>query len=94
MNRSEYNLFQERFSEFCENNGNRSGFSLAIDSDPHFSWKPCECCGSSLGGNRYDVDYFSELTDSVESATICGNCLYYSCYGRLDDMTMQEIDNS
>lgn len=23
-------------------------------SEPHFSWKPCDGCGSSLGGDRFD----------------------------------------
>lgn len=22
--------------------------------EPYFSWSPCECCGSALGGDRYD----------------------------------------
>ena len=25
-------------------------------SETHFSWSPCEICGSNLGGNRHDVD--------------------------------------
>lgn len=23
------------------------------DDEPHFSWSPCECCGSQLGGDRH-----------------------------------------
>ena len=23
------------------------------DGDEHFSWRPCHCCGSKLGGNRH-----------------------------------------
>lgn len=24
--------------------------------DPHFSWSPCECCGDSDGGNRFECE--------------------------------------
>jgi hypothetical protein len=24
--------------------------------DPHFSWSPCECCGDSKGGDRFECD--------------------------------------
>lgn len=24
--------------------------------DPHFSMSPCECCGSRLGGDRFDCE--------------------------------------
>lgn len=30
------------------------GEVLTIDGEPWFSWRPCLCCGSSLGGDRYD----------------------------------------
>lgn len=23
--------------------------------DPHFSWSPCDCCGDSKGGDRFDA---------------------------------------
>lgn len=28
------------------------------DSEPYFSWSPCEVCGSRLGGNREPVAYW------------------------------------
>ncbi|HEX4173969.1 MAG TPA: hypothetical protein VHY82_15985 [Acetobacteraceae bacterium] len=28
----------------------------AADGDDWFSWSPCECCGSRLGGNRNRLD--------------------------------------
>lgn len=24
--------------------------------DPHFSWSPCDCCGDTLGGDRYECE--------------------------------------
>jgi hypothetical protein len=30
------------------------------DDDPHFSWKPCEGCGSPLGGDRYAATAWTE----------------------------------
>jgi hypothetical protein len=28
--------------------------------EPYFSWMPCDICGSTLGGNRHDVDIVSK----------------------------------
>jgi hypothetical protein len=25
------------------------------DNDDDFSWQPCECCGSRLGGSRHEI---------------------------------------
>lgn len=24
--------------------------------DPHFSWSPCDCCGTHLGGDRFECE--------------------------------------
>lgn len=26
-----------------------------FECEPHFSWRRCDVCGSTLGGNRHDV---------------------------------------
>jgi hypothetical protein len=37
--------------------GRDSGFVCCGDSDQddEFSWSPCECCGSQLGGSRHQL---------------------------------------
>lgn len=29
------------------------GYVVAGDETDEFSWRPCECCGSKLGGSRH-----------------------------------------
>lgn len=65
--------------------------------EPSFSWRPCEICNSHLGGDRYPVH---GCIDSAEDGVItvhleaCVDCVYYLEYGRLDDMTMLEIEEN
>ena len=63
----------------------------AMLDEPSFSWRACECCGSQLGGDRYHATGFNPTTDEIYEYEICGDCLYYAEYGRLDDMTMMDI---
>lgn len=30
----------------------------SADEEPHFSWSPCQACGSTLGGDRFDAVIF------------------------------------
>jgi hypothetical protein len=72
--------------------------------EPYFSWAPCECCGSYLGGNReryhfaYECDRNKgkgfEAGVTVFEAEICSDCVYYLAYGQLDDMTMMDMDKA
>lgn len=57
--------------------------------EPYFSWHPCDCCGSHLGGNR--EDYIGIDAHGPIEYSICEDCVYYNEYGRLDDMTMARI---
>ena len=59
--------------------------------EPFFSWQPCQCCGSSLGGNREHATGYNPTTKEIQEYTICEDCAYYAEYGRLDDRTMAEI---
>ena len=61
------------------------------DHEPFFSWRPCEVCGSSLGGDREPVHGFDDRGRLVH-LTACVDCVYYLEYGRLDDMSMLEIE--
>ena len=67
--------------------------SVDLDTEPWFSWSPCECCGSTLGGDRYRMIAVDEDREIVEYA-VCSDCMYYSTYGQLDDLTMLEIEES
>ena len=60
---------------------------------PSFSWRPCECCGSRLGGDRYHTTGFNPEMKEVYEYEICEDCLYYAEYRRLDDMTMMDMED-
>jgi hypothetical protein len=62
------------------------------DVNPWFSWRPCECCGSHLGGLREYLWAWSGETH-VEFE-ICEDCAYYHNYGRLDDTTMLRVEDT
>jgi len=62
-----------------------------IDYDDHFSWSPCECCGSTLGGNRVHCAGYHPENRQIVCYDVCVDCEYYAEYGQLDDMTMLEI---
>jgi len=65
--------------------------------EPHFSWHPCDCCGSHLGGDRVHAAgwHRDDPPDTpIKKYSICVDCEYYNEYHRLDDMTLLEIERS
>lgn len=75
---------------------------LSPDYDPNaewpegeawFSWSPCECCKSHLGGDR-EYLYAHNTTDELVQFTICEDCVYFINYGRLDDTTMMRVESA
>lgn len=60
--------------------------------EPFFSWSACECCGTTLGGNREHATGYNPTTEEIQEYTVCEDCVYYAEYGRLDDQTMDEIE--
>lgn len=62
------------------------------DGGSGFSWRPCECCGSTLGGERYPAHGVAK-DDTVIHFDICTDCLFYLAYGQLDDVSMMEMDD-
>ena len=66
------------------------------NNDSWFSWHPCECCGSHLGGMREYLFAWSgeEPNQTRVHFEICEDCVYYIEYGRLDDTTMERIEHS
>lgn len=97
MNKQEYAEYQERVAEFFSHG--LTNLSAKSDDngtcEPFFSWSPCDCCGSPLGGDRYECDGYNEKTKEVEEYdSVCPDCVYYAEYGQLDDTTMMEIEAS
>lgn len=63
-------------------------------AEPHFSWSPCDCCRSPLGGDRYKCSGYNYTLGEVQMGySLCVDCVYYMAYGRLDDQSMMEIAN-
>lgn len=63
------------------------------EGEPWFSWRPCQCCGSDLGGDR-EYLYGVDKNNDVLQFEICLDCVYYTNYGRLDDMSLMEIEKN
>jgi hypothetical protein len=91
VTKAEYAQYQQTVSEFMQSNGLRN-LSRVSDTEEFFSWSPCDCCESPLGGSRIEADGWSEVENGPLEFTICTDCEYYAEYGRLDDRTMMEIE--
>ena len=62
-------------------------------TEPFFSWRRCDCCGRSQGGDRYDCNGYNPTTKEVQDGySVCPDCVYFTEYGRLDDQTMDSIE--
>lgn len=100
MNGKEYREYQESVHDFFDKEGITNLSIQNIDEDgeqeePSFSWSYCDVCGSSLGGNRYTCNGYNPTTKEVQSDyEVCSNCYYFAEYGKLDDQTMLEIEDS
>jgi ferredoxin len=56
--------------------------SVAAYADPFFSWRPCDICGSSLGGNREVYHYLRGENRTIEhGASMCTDCVVYLATG-------------
>jgi hypothetical protein len=49
------------------------GCGSVINPDPCFSWYSCECCLSTLGGNRYHVITITD-SDNIICFDVCEDC--------------------
>lgn len=67
--------------------------SRELFDEPFFSHSPCDCCHRPLAGDREHATGFNPKTQEIQTYTICSDCGYYAAYGRLDDTTMDEIDD-
>ena len=72
----------------------KCGCGNTLDSleEPFFSGEWCDCCGTHLAGDRYKASGYNPNTKEIYDYEVCPDCLYYAEYGRLDDMTMLDIE--
>ena len=54
--------------------------SGGITEEPYFSWFPCQCCGSGLGGNRYPA-HALDANNEIVHFVVCVDCLCYIANG-------------
>ena len=90
MTAQEYKEYKLRVASFLEREEIEIISQCGDDygnSEPFFSWRPCECCGLHKGGDRYDM-----IATNGFHYEVCVDCLYYLTYGRLDDQTMMDIE--
>jgi hypothetical protein len=80
--------------EFEDEKCPKCSMSLDCANEPEFSWRPCDCCGCTLGGNREYASGYNPTTKKIHEFKICSDCVYYGEYGVLDDTTMMEIEDS
>jgi hypothetical protein len=96
MTKAEYLAYEKAVQSFFEREGvNNLSFVSEEEGlcEPFFSWRRCDCCGTHLGGDRYHCNGYNPTTKEVqEYDCVCGDCVYYAEYGRLDDMTMMEVE--
>jgi len=98
MTKQEYAEYEQDVSDFFKREG-ITNLSGTYDEEtgegymePWFSWSPCDCCGSTLGGDREECAGWNPTTKEVQKYTVCMDCVYYVEYGVLDDMTMLEME--
>lgn len=56
------------------------GSGVEIEDEGHFSWRPCEGCGSTFGGNRYAA-HGTLPEGKVVHFDVCEDCLCYLANG-------------
>ena len=97
MTKPEYEAYQKAVAAFFEREG-LANLSSITDTEGNcesfFSWRPCECCGDPLGGDRERCNGYAPVTKEIKEFTVCMDCVYYAEYGQLDDTTMLAIERS
>jgi len=99
VNRQQYEQYQKDVAAFMESEGLNCLTNTAetVDgevSEAYFSPSPCDCCGSTLGGDREDCSGFNPDTREVQDGySVCRDCVYYAAYGELGDETMMGLDD-
>jgi hypothetical protein len=59
--------------------------ALGDGEEDYFSWAPCQCCGSTLGGNRYLLNLIPNSgpinDDTIIPLNVCVDCLDFHANG-------------
>lgn len=74
--------------EYCP----KCGMERELVNEPFFSWMPCVCCGSHLGGDREHATGW-DGKNVREYYCVCSDCIYFAEHGCLDDQTMLEVND-
>lgn len=96
MTRANYAAYVARVEAFLDRRGIYT-FSPDVSEDAShddFSWRRCDCCGTTLGGDRSNCTAFHERTGEIVEVYACSDCVYFVAYGQLDDMTMLSIEEA
>jgi len=94
MNRAQYEQYEKDVAAFMETEGINCLTTGPEESESFFSWRECECCGDTKGGDREKASGFNPTTKEVqEYDEVCRDCLYYAAYGELGDDTMMSLDD-
>lgn len=109
MNRQEYTAYVAAFESGCKGLSAMSSGAcpgcddcgLALDCSEHdrelagegsFSWARCEICRRAEGGTREPIHAI--LDGKLVHLSACVDCVYFLEYGKLDDSTMLDIEDS
>lgn len=95
--KEKYENYQKKVADFFEREGINNLSTKSEDEDghePYFSWRSCECCQTTLGGDRYDCTGYHPKQKEIYEYSVCSDCLYYAEYGQLDDQSMIDIEDS
>lgn len=85
MDQKEFDLLQVAIDKFFKLEEIDVLDEVDPDSEPSFSWGPCDCCGSHLGGDRFDMLGFNSGKPDAEQYkySICVDC-YFAVNGILE----------
>jgi hypothetical protein len=82
MNNEEYAILQKKIDHFFKLT-ELTDLVPDIDAEPYFSWSSCDCCQSSLGGDRYEVVGYRLNKREKNEYSICVDC-YLAVNGVLE----------
>jgi hypothetical protein len=94
LSRKQYLLWEKRVFEFLEEENTNCLAAAGLDADLGFSWHPCECCGSPLGGDRFEMLGFNPDThEETGPYEVCFSCYIWAAYGEIGDGAMMDISD-
>lgn len=97
MTKQDYENYKKSVEDFFSDEGLENLSAVGDENgliEPYFSWCRCDCCKTQTGGDRYYCNGYNPTTKEVQTYSfVCGDCVYYAEYGRLDDQTMELIES-